>query len=92
MAEPERRSHPWMSANDQSSMVHLSGHDTLTVESAVGGAETAGSSDVQSHRLRSSNSSDTKLGFAERALSAAGAAVLSAVIVNPLDVAKVIPH
>lgn len=32
---------------------------------------------------------DIGLGFGERALSAAGAAVISAIIVNPLDVAKV---
>lgn len=32
---------------------------------------------------------DVSLGFGERAFSAAGAAVLSAVLVNPLDVAKV---
>lgn len=32
---------------------------------------------------------DVTLGFGERAFSAAGAAVLSAVLVNPLDVAKV---
>jgi len=29
------------------------------------------------------------MGFAERSLAAAGAAVVSAVLVNPLDVAKV---
>ncbi|KAG6784839.1 hypothetical protein POTOM_010549 [Populus tomentosa] len=34
------------------------------------------------------SASDFDLGFAERAFAAAGAAVLSAVIVNPLDVAK----
>ena len=33
--------------------------------------------------------SDVNLGFGERAFSAAGAAVLSAILVNPLDVAKV---
>ncbi|KAL9272056.1 Mitochondrial carrier protein MTM1-like protein, partial [Drosera capensis] len=33
-------------------------------------------------------SDDVRLGIGERALSAAGAAVISAVIVNPLDVAK----
>jgi len=33
--------------------------------------------------------SDIQLSLAERALAAAGAAVVSAVIVNPLDVAKV---
>ncbi|KAF3439903.1 hypothetical protein FNV43_RR18181 [Rhamnella rubrinervis] len=32
--------------------------------------------------------SDFNLGFGERALSAAGAAVLSAILVNPLDIAK----
>ncbi|KAB5569356.1 hypothetical protein DKX38_003149 [Salix brachista] len=34
------------------------------------------------------SASDFDLGFAERAFAAAGAAVLSAVVVNPLDVAK----
>lgn len=34
-------------------------------------------------------SSDGKLGLAERTLSAAGAAFLSAILMNPLDVAKV---
>lgn len=37
----------------------------------------------QSRRL-----SDANLSFGERSLSAAGAAVLSAILVNPLDVAK----
>ena len=32
---------------------------------------------------------DTNLGFGERAVSAAGAAAISAVLVNPLDIAKV---
>ncbi|KAJ8479698.1 hypothetical protein OPV22_023425 [Ensete ventricosum] len=34
------------------------------------------------------SSSDAKMGFAERAVSAAGAALVSSIIVNPLDVAK----
>jgi solute carrier family 25, member 39/40 len=33
--------------------------------------------------------SDYKMGFSERAIAAAGAAVVSAILVNPLDVAKV---
>ena len=32
---------------------------------------------------------DTNMGFGERAFSAAGAAAISAVLVNPLDIAKV---
>lgn len=40
------------------------------------------------HQL-SNNPSDVNLGFGERAISAAGAAFLSAILVNPLDVAKV---
>ena len=36
-----------------------------------------------------SSTSDVTLGFGERAVSAAGAAFLSAIIVNPLDVVKV---
>ncbi|XP_022147462.1 mitochondrial carrier protein MTM1 isoform X3 [Momordica charantia] len=48
-----------------------------------------GAKNGPSEQPHPSNSlSDAKLGFGERALSAAGAAVLSAVLVNPLDVAK----
>ena len=39
--------------------------------------------------LKKTSSEDDKLGVGERAFSAAGAAFLSAIIVNPLDVAKV---
>lgn len=42
------------------------------------------------HPRHSNCKSDWKLGLAERAFSAAGAAFLSAIIVNPLDVVKVI--
>ncbi|PKI72412.1 mitochondrial carrier protein MTM1 [Punica granatum] len=87
MAESDRTNDPWMNTGDQSSVVRLNGHDTLTIESAVDVTERLGSSDVQPRPLKSS-SSDDKLGFAERAASAAGAAFLSAIIVNPLDVVK----
>ena len=44
----------------------------------------------QEHQLQHSTTiSDGKLDFFERAFSAAGAAVFSAILVNPLDVAKV---
>ncbi|KAL5727114.1 Carrier protein [Ranunculus cassubicifolius] len=42
----------------------------------------------QQQQLHNSSFSDFHLGFGERALSAAGAAFLSAILVNPLDVAK----
>lgn len=42
-----------------------------------------------SNAAASGGGSDADLGFAERALSAAGAAIVSAVLVNPLDIAKV---
>ncbi|XP_072965056.1 mitochondrial carrier protein MTM1-like isoform X1 [Typha angustifolia] len=45
----------------------------------------ASSSSAFSRRL---SSSDSGMGFGERAFSAAGAAVVSAILVNPLDVAK----
>lgn len=44
--------------------------------------------EVSNHR-QSNSLSDFDMGFTERALSAAGAAFLSAILVNPLDVAKV---
>lgn len=50
---------------------------------AVSGGDS--SSTEPSH---SKNFTDVNLGFGERAISAAGAAVLSAILVNPLDVAK----
>ncbi|GMN42976.1 hypothetical protein TIFTF001_012183 [Ficus carica] len=42
----------------------------------------------QRHPQRSEGMADSYLGFAERSLSAAGAAFLSAFLVNPLDIAK----
>lgn len=46
---------------------------------------------ISSYQLQQQNiiARDVTLSFGERAFSAAGAAVLSAVLVNPLDVAKV---
>lgn len=61
-------------------------HELSMLESAFA-AERDGSA---SPALQPPNVSGGKLGFAERAFSAAGAAFLSAIIVNPLDVAKVI--
>lgn len=48
----------------------------------------AAASKEPSSSSNSKSTADADLGFAERALSAAGAALLSAVLVNPLDVVK----
>lgn len=63
----------------------VNGRDSMTFESAVDVGDRDGSSAAQ----HETSASDMKLGFVERSFSAAGAAFLSAIIVNPLDVAKV---
>ena len=62
----------------------MDGYDSTAAESTVESREEA----VVGAAERSN--SDETLGFGERAVSAAGAAFLSAIIVNPLDVAKVL--
>ncbi|KAF7137211.1 hypothetical protein RHSIM_Rhsim07G0006900 [Rhododendron simsii] len=71
---------PWVSAAaSSSSRVEIDGNVT-----SVSGTEDSSS---QSHHSKKTLA-DFDLSFGERAFSAAGAAVLSAVLVNPLDVAK----
>ncbi|XP_062091453.1 mitochondrial carrier protein MTM1-like [Humulus lupulus] len=53
-----------------------------------GGAETMFKDGRKQPSSAAVELSDANLGFGERALSAAGAAVLSAILVNPLDIAK----
>lgn len=58
----------------------------------IGSATTAARTTVEYDNnvavSHSNNFTDVNLGFGERAISAAGAAVISAILVNPLDVAK----
>lgn len=58
----------------------------------IGSATTAARTTVEYDKnvavSHSNNFTDVNLGFGERAISAAGAAVISAILVNPLDVAK----
>ncbi|KAI3471197.1 hypothetical protein Pfo_027860 [Paulownia fortunei] len=90
MAEELKHSeNPWMTAAEQSSrMAEFNKDVSLMSESMVivDGIEASEISQTRSHHL--DVSSGGKLGFPERALSAAGAAFLSAILVNPLDVAK----
>ncbi|KAM0938444.1 putative mitochondrial carrier domain superfamily [Dioscorea sansibarensis] len=64
----------------------VSAASRVDFEGAISDASAAPSSSSSSPPLP--RSSDSDMGFVERAVSAAGAAVLSAVLVNPLDVAK----
>ncbi|KAJ8747862.1 hypothetical protein K2173_013030 [Erythroxylum novogranatense] len=77
MVEAERAQNPWVSTEDNLEG-EIDGCDLSMPE--VG--------DSVSRRQISESSSDGKLGMGERAFSAAGAAFLSAIIVNPLDVVK----
>ncbi|XP_018721034.2 mitochondrial carrier protein MTM1 isoform X2 [Eucalyptus grandis] len=85
VAHSERTNDPWMNT-DQSSSILIDSHNMLVLESPVHGREMKEFSGAQDRPT--TGASDEKLGFAERAFSAAGAAFLSAIIVNPLDVAK----
>ncbi|XP_055828899.1 mitochondrial carrier protein MTM1 isoform X2 [Solanum dulcamara] len=79
----------WMDTTEQSDRVFdVDNNVTLMSESVIitDGAEPL--HPQQPPPQGPSPSSDGQLGFAERAVSAAGAAFLSAVLVNPLDVVK----
>ncbi|KAL9412414.1 hypothetical protein AB3S75_045944 [Citrus x aurantiifolia] len=84
-AETEATEHPWMSPEK----TEINGRDLTITVLTVGDDrhERRGLAASQSNET-TSNVSDGKLGLGERAFSAAGAAFLSAIIVNPLDVAK----
>ncbi|KAK2983648.1 hypothetical protein RJ640_023182 [Escallonia rubra] len=77
---------PWMDA-EHSSRVESDGCVSLMSESTVKEEGTL-ASHFQARRASTRATSDDKLGLAERSFSAAGAAFLSAIIVNPLDVVK----
>ncbi|KAL6581457.1 Carrier protein, mitochondrial [Orobanche minor] len=79
----------WMNTADQSSIIANFSTDVSLMPQPMGivdGIEASGISHAQNRH--SGVSSDEKLGVSERALSAAGAAFLSAILVNPLDVVK----
>ena len=83
MVESER------AREDQWSVSESHAHELLSMsESSLSERDSMALSAAKSPSS-SKSSSDGNLGIAERAFSAAGAAFLSAIIVNPLDVAKV---
>ncbi|KAH9677364.1 mitochondrial carrier protein MTM1 [Citrus sinensis] len=84
-AETEATEHPWMSPEK----TEINGRDlTITVLTVGDDRHERGGLAASQSNETTSNVSDRKLGLGERAFSAAGAAFLSAIIVNPLDVAK----
>lgn len=84
MGESEQGLDPWVLAEQSPEA-----HDLSTLESTVSDREAAGFSATRPRTQRPNKLSHEKLGIGERAFSAAGAAFLSAIIVNPLDVVKV---
>ncbi|GLT35837.1 hypothetical protein SLA2020_102550 [Shorea laevis] len=82
-----RRAENSLARSEQSSGVEMNGRDLSVLERILTDRDGCGVSDSQAQQ-KTNNASDTQLGIAERAFSAAGAAFLSAIIVNPLDVAK----
>lgn len=84
----EGTENPWMMSSEQPSRIEIDGRDLSMSELMVKDTIGEASDIVELHRSNDNNHSDGILGFGERAFSAAGAAFLSAVIVNPLDVVK----
>lgn len=84
-SDPGHGRDSWIAAEDEAHTIDTHGRDSsmLVIES-----DGLRRSPSPSQPLNE-NTSERKLGFGERAVSAAGAAFLSAIIVNPLDVAKV---
>lgn len=81
---------PWMPTAEQSSrMAEFDKNVSLMSESIVMVDGIEASEMSQSRHYHVDVSSGGKLGLSERAFSAAGAAFLSAILVNPLDVVKV---
>ncbi|KAK2654053.1 hypothetical protein Ddye_013909 [Dipteronia dyeriana] len=92
MVEAELTQSPWMSADQTTATamsaanVEINGREMALMELTASDEERTGFGASQNNQA--TKALDVKLGFTERAFSAAGAAFLSAIIVNPLDVAK----
>ncbi|MBA0736673.1 hypothetical protein Gogos_010196 [Gossypium gossypioides] len=86
MAETERRTkNQWLSS-EPSSTVEINGHDLFIAEPMI--TRINGSEFCAPQRQKDNDACNLNLGIGEKTFSAAGAAFLSAIIVNPLDVVK----
>lgn len=88
-----RHTSPWTNAAAEQSSTRISEVDnsvSLMSQSVIITQGFEASHPQQQTLQPSLAGSDGKLGFPERAFAAAGAAFLSAILVNPLDVAKVL--
>ncbi|KAK4273915.1 hypothetical protein QN277_017218 [Acacia crassicarpa] len=84
MVDSERIQNQWMPSG-QTLVAGMDGQGSFLLGCAGTGI---GRDGEESCSLMKQTADDSKLGVGERAFSAAGAAFLSAIIVNPLDVAK----
>ncbi|MBA0852463.1 hypothetical protein Goshw_005597, partial [Gossypium schwendimanii] len=86
MAETERRTkNQWLSS-EPSSTVEINGHDLFIAEPMI--TRINGSEFCAPQRQKDNDACNLNLGIGEKTFSAAVAAFLSAIIVNPLDVVK----
>ncbi|KAJ0251532.1 Mitochondrial carrier protein MTM1 [Hirschfeldia incana] len=95
MVEAERPENLWIASGMPSSSPAESERRDFSIVDSTSGAVDArgfGSLGVQVVSLQKKGSTEEKLGMTERVFSAAGAAFLSAVILNPLDVVKTRLH
>lgn len=86
MAETAQRTENPLMSSDLSLRAEINGHNLSITEPMM--TVTDGSEFGAPQDRHTGNTPDSNLGIGERAFSAAGAAFLSAIIVNPLDVAK----
>ncbi|XWS37942.1 hypothetical protein CRYUN_Cryun19dG0088400 [Craigia yunnanensis] len=86
MAATERRTENLWTSSEQSSRVEIIGHDLSITEPMITDRDRSEYGAPQNQH--NDNASESNLGIGEQAFSAAGAAFLSAIIVNPLDVFK----
>ncbi|KAI4319979.1 hypothetical protein MLD38_033509 [Melastoma candidum] len=84
----EKNNNPWISA-ERPFDIKMDGGEQIVMTAVMEPEQEEGGGGLRTGQARGAlQKTNLELGFAERALSAAGAAVVSAVIVNPLDVAK----